>query len=295
MAGDRSAQAADGLSIYLRAARRTVGELGVYLNVFLTFARNSLVRDMTFRMNFLIESLSSLTWMLMNLGFYLLVYQHTSDVAGWDKYQFFAFMATTMIVNALVQTFFMPNVDEFAESIRTGGLDFALLKPIDTQFLISLAKVEWASLSNFVFGVGLLIYSLTQLKEVPSWPQLALYPVFILCGVMILYSLLAAMAAASIWLGRNTSLYDFWFYITIFSRYPREIYRGPWGEILNWFFTFLVPILIVVNVPAQTVVHEFDRNGWLLALYGVVAAIVSFVASRLLFRWALVSYRSASS
>ena len=34
----------------------------------------------------------------------------------------------------------MPNAEEFSELIRTGGLDFALLKPIDTQFLISFRK-----------------------------------------------------------------------------------------------------------------------------------------------------------
>ena len=32
----------------------------------------------------------------------------------------------------------MTNADEFSELIRTGALDFALLKPIDTQFLVSL-------------------------------------------------------------------------------------------------------------------------------------------------------------
>ncbi len=49
----------------------------------------------------------------------------------------------------------MPNANEFSELIRTGGLDFALLKPIDTQFLISFRRIEWSALSNFV--VGLLI------------------------------------------------------------------------------------------------------------------------------------------
>jgi ABC-2 type transport system permease protein len=48
-----------------------------YLRVFLTFARNSLVRNMTFRANFIIECISSLSWMLMNLGFYALVFTYT--------------------------------------------------------------------------------------------------------------------------------------------------------------------------------------------------------------------------
>ena len=50
------------------------------------------------------------------------------------------FLATTLFINSLVQAFFMPNAEEFSELIRTGELDFALLKPIDTQFLISLAQ-----------------------------------------------------------------------------------------------------------------------------------------------------------
>ena len=59
------------------------------------------------------------------------------------------------------------------------------------------------------------------------------------------------LAAASVWLGRNSSIYDFWFYITNFSRYPMEIYHGPVGGWIRWGFTFVLPVLIVVNVPAR--------------------------------------------
>ena len=48
----------------------------------------------------------------------------------------------------------MPNCEDISELIRTGGLDFALLKPIDTQFLISLEKVDWSSLANFAGRAG---------------------------------------------------------------------------------------------------------------------------------------------
>ena len=54
----------------------------------------------------------------------------------------------------------------------------------------------------------------------------ALSVFYVLCGVAILYSLMIALSATSIWLGQNRSLYDFWFYITNFSRYPMEIYDG---------------------------------------------------------------------
>lgn len=266
-----------------------------YVRVFATFARNSLVRDMTFRANFLIEAFTSLVWMLMNLGFYILIFHYTAQISDWNRYQFFAFMATSMFINSLVQAFFMPNAEEFSEQIRTGGLDFALLKPIDTQFLISMARIEWSSLSNFLFGIGLLIYSLANLDYLPSPLAMLLYPLYILCGVAILYSLMVAMAATSLWLGRNQSLYDFWFYITNFSRYPMEIYSGDYGTPLQWFFTFLVPVLVVVNVPARLMAKTMTPEYWWLAAFALLAAGASLAGSRWVFQRALLSYRSASS
>jgi ABC-2 type transport system permease protein len=240
--------------------------------------------------------------MLMNLGFYLLIFHYTDEIGrnGWGKYQFFVFLSTTLFINSIVQAFFMPNAEEFSELIRTGQLDFALLKPIDTQFLISLARVEWSSLGNFFFGLVLLVYSLWQLHHQPAplelqWAQAVLYPLYVLCGVAIFYSLMIALAATSIWLGRNQSLYDFWFYITNFSRYPMEIYNGRIGTPLRRFFTFIVPVLVVVNVPARLLARPLAPENWPLAGYALLATVASLWASRWIFSRALLSYRSASS
>ena len=165
-----------------------------YFRVFLVFARNSLVRDMTFRSNFLIEAVTSMAWMLMNLAFYVLIYSYTSNIAGWDKYQFFLFLATGLFINSLVQTFFMTNVDELSDLIRTGALDFALVKPIDTQFLVSLRRVDWSSLGNFFLGGVLAVYALLHVDYLPGPVQIVLYPVYVLCGAAIYYSLMIAMA-----------------------------------------------------------------------------------------------------
>ena len=269
-----------------------------YGRVFLVFARNSLVRDMTFRGNFIVECVSSLTWMAMNLGYYLLIFQFTTSIGentGWGKYEFFVFLATTLFINSIVQAFFMPNCEEFSELIRTGGLDFALLKPIDTQFLVSLHKVDWSSLSNFIFAACLLAYSLAHLPQWPTLVQAVLYPVYIICGVAIMYSLMITLSATSVWLGRNQTLYDFWFYITNFSRYPMEIYRGTIGEPLRWFFTFIIPVLVVVNVPAQLMAKPLEAQSWPLVGFALVATAASLWFSRYIFNSAMLSYRSASS
>ena len=276
-----------------------------YAAVFSTFLRNSLVRELSFRANFVIECLSSVTWTLMNLGFYLLIFHHTDQFgSGWGKWEFFVFLSTTMIINSIVQAFFMPNCEEVSELIRTGGLDFALLKPIDTQFLISLQKVDWSALANFVAGAVLLAVSLGQLhtraeNPLPIGPlPVLLYPVFVACGVGIMYALMISLSSTSIWLGRNQSLYDFWFYITNFSRYPMEIYEGPIGGVLRFAFTFVVPVLVVVNVPARLLAQPLYPQtslDWSLPLFTLLATAATLWLSRWFFLTALNRYRSASS
>lgn len=277
-----------------------------YWRVLLTFARNSLIRDMTFRTNFLVQAVSSVSWTLMNLGFYIIVFKHTSMIGpntGWGREEFFVFLGTTWIVNSIVQAFFMPNANEFSELIRTGNLDFALLKPIDTQFLISFTRIEWSSLANLAMGIGLLIHALIQLAGDPTDPSVPtvwavlLYPFYIACGVAILYGSMISLAATSVWLGRNQSLYDFWFYLTNFYRHPMEIFqRGRFGWSL---FVAVLPILVVANVPARLLARplfpEHDPWLWTLAPLTALAAVVALVVSRWVFQRALLSYRSASS
>jgi ABC-2 type transport system permease protein len=278
-----------------------------YFRIFQTFARNSLIRDMTFRTNFILQIVSSLGWTAMNIGFYQIIFKYTPSIGqdtGWDQDRFFLFFATTLIINSLVQAFFMPNAEEFSELIRTGGLDFALLKPIDTQFLVTLQKVDWSSVSNLIAGCLIALSSLYRLAHhevdpmIPSLVSVVLYVFFIGCGVAIMYSLMICLSATSVWLGRNQTLYDFWFYITNFSRYPMEMYNHGWGSAMYGFFTFVVPVLVVVNIPARILAQPVNPPGsdhWWLVAWTLVATGLSLFFSRQIFRRALNSYRSASS
>jgi len=287
------------------AIRNPQSAIGLYPKLLYTFARNSLIRDMTFRSNFLIEAVSSVFWMVMNLGFYLLVFLKieenqgaaaTANIAGWEKPEFLVFIGTTMIVNSVMQAFFMPNAQELSEMVRTGGLDFALLKPVDTQFLVSLRKSNWSSLGNFVVAIGLIAYAVPYLAAPPGPASWLFYPVYVLCGILIMYSIMISLAATSIWLGRNQTLYDFWFYITNFSRYPMEIYRGnALGEGLRLTFTYLLPILVVINVPARVLAKPLTTEYAGLAAFALAATVLALAGSRWVFKRALESYRSASS
>ncbi|MGE5192321.1 MAG: ABC transporter permease [Deltaproteobacteria bacterium] len=266
-----------------------------YGRVLRTFFRNSIVREMAFRGNFLIEVVTNAFWFGAQLVFFTLIFGNVREMNGWSRDQFFAFMATGMIINTLIEAFFMPNCANFSELIRTGNLDFALLKPIDTQFLVSFEKLDMGALCHLLFPLALLGYALRNLGWPVGWVEAAMYVGLVGLGIAFFYSLMIVLAATSVWLGRNQGLYEFWFYITIFARYPRDIYAGSMaGNVLRMLFSYVLPILLVITVPAEVVVGKVLHPSWITAV-SVAAAAGGLFVSRRVFYLALKSYRSASS
>lgn len=262
---------------------------------------------MTFRGNFLITVFTRAFWFAAQITLFEIIYSNVTSINDWSREEYFAFMATGMLINAIVETFFMPNCANFSELIRTGNLDFVLLKPIDTQFLISFEKVNIANLNQILLSVALLGYSLNTMGATITTAGVAMYLLLIAAGVVFFYSLMIILASTSIWFGRNQGLYDFWFYITVFARYPRSIYgsgsegRSPsemseWaaGDVLQFSFSYIIPILLVVTVPARVLLSKPLQPSWLIGV-ALVAPIFALLISRAVFHWSLRSYRSASS
>ena len=75
-------------------------------------------------------------------------------------------------------------------------------------------------------------------------------------------------------------------------RYPRQIYKG-WAEPLGLLFWYVLPVLLVINVPVSVMVTAFF-DPWSIALLGL-AVVVMLYLSRRFFLYALRCYRSASS
>ncbi len=267
--------------------------------VFFTFVRNGVIRETMFQANFLIQIVTRGFWFFAQIALFRIIYSRVPEINGWSEDQYFAFMATGMLVNGIVETFFMPNFAILSEQIRTGRLDFALLKPIDSQFLVSLERVNLAMVSQVMLALALLLMSLWNIGEPVSLMEVAVYAIYVLVGVAFFYSMMLVLACSSIWLGRNQGLYDFWFYITVFARYPRSIYDGrdesrtEGGEVLQFAFSWVMPILLVITVPARAILGTLDQPVW--AFVAAMAARVGLLASRLLFHWSLKFYRSASS
>jgi ABC-2 type transport system permease protein len=264
-----------------------------YLRLWLALARFSLVRELAFRTNFLVKLVVEVLWLSILLAFYHTIFAKTDRVADWDEHQYLFFVGFYFTLGGLLETLFLENCNNFADLVRSGDLDFFLLKPMDEQFLVTCRTIDWSCIANVLMGVGVMLAALLGGGWEFDLGRLLLFLTMLVCGVALAYGFLLMLTAASVWFMRNQSLFEMWWLFTTLMRYPREIFRGSWASPVGWFFSFAVPIMLVTNVPARIMLSMVLDP--LVVAYTFIATLAVLWLSRRFFRFALQRYRSASS
>ncbi len=266
--------------------------VGRYLGLLGSLARYTLARELAFRGNFLVKVAVEVIWLAILLAFYETIFARTNTVATWPKDQYLFFVGCFFALNGLIETLFLENCNDFAELVRTGDLDFLLLRPIDEQFLITCRRVDWATAPNVLMGFGVMGFALVRLHWEFDPVRLAAFVATFACGTAIAYSFMLILTSMSVWMVRNQSLMEMWWLFSSLARYPKEIFSGSSAEPLGFLFTFILPILLVANVPANAMVRSLNPP---MVGFTLAATAVLLYLSRRFFRHALQSYRSASS
>ena len=263
-----------------------------YLRLLNSFARFSLATELAFRANFLMKITVELIWLGMLLLLYDMIFGNTKEVGGWNSNQYLFFMGCYYLLEGTIETFFLSNCTEFSDLVRSGDLDFYLLRPIDEQFLITCRSIDWSTAPKLILGPAVMGVALWRVGHVEV-AQVAAFVVLFGCSVAIAYSFLVLLTMSAVWLVRNQSLMEMWWLLTTLMRYPREIYaRSWWAMPIYYGAWWLLPVLLIINVPAATMVRSLE---WDKALWAVVAATAMLLLSRWFFLRSLRSYRSASS
>lgn len=259
-----------------------------YLTIWLASVRYSLVRTMMFRFDFFLWSMVELFWMAVNVLMISVIYRHTDSVAGWSKYEMLLLVGTSMLIQRFLMGFFWSSIFELSRNVRTGNFDFFLAQPGNIMFMATTRKLDPDSLMNSLVAMALVAYSANQLQLHPSVLDIVLYGFLIFCGVVIHYSILVISMALSFWITSAQGVEGSYFTLMEFSRLPREAFKGL-GSLL---FVWILPVVVVSNSPARTLLYGFDPT-WTAWLAG--AAVIWFTLAVVIFNRGLRRYSSASS
>jgi len=261
-----------------------------YLSLYGALVKNSVVREMGFKMNFLLWIIVELLWFMLQITFFAVLYSHVDRIADWSKWQVILLLSTSHFIQQIFTALFFNNCVAISEHIRTGRLDFMMLLPVNTRFLISLRQVDLGAFVNAACAVALMIYAGRQLQLSPTFAQLGAFLLLCGAGLLVHYSLMFLLASVSFWTVRAQGIV--WGYYNLFqlSRLPDSAFPAGWFKA---FFTFALPMLLVANVPAKLLVEKLHSLTEMLLLFAM--SIVCLLVSELGWRFSIRRYASASS
>lgn len=252
--------------------------------------RNSLVREMAFKANFILWIITELLWFFGQIVFVEVMFAQTDRILDWTKWEVVLLIGTHQVISQLFQSFFYLNLANLPELVRTGKLDLMLLLPVDAQFSVSVRQFGLDNVVTGLVGLGIVGYSLHRLALVPGPAQWLLFGVALVLGCAIHYAVMFVLATASFWIVRAQGLIYSYFNVVSLARYPEGIYRGAF----RFFFMWILPVILVANVPARFLIRPQEAPWTGLAELGAAAAL-ALLLSRWLWNLALRRYSSASS
>jgi ABC-2 type transport system permease protein len=260
-----------------------------YLTIYAALWKNSVVREMGFKANFLLWIVVELLWFALQITFIAVIYSHTDHIEDWSKWQVVLLMGASHFIQQIFTALFLNNCVQLSEHIRTGRMDFFLLLPVNTRFLISLRQVDLGAFVNAASAVAVMVYAGRQLGLAPTVAHLFGFLILCAAGLLVHYSLMFLLASISFWTVKAQGIV--WGYYNLFyiARLPDSAFRG----FFRVFFTFALPMLLVANVPAKLVVNKLSRPLDMLLLLAM--SVVCLLLSELGWRFSVRRYTSASS
>lgn len=261
-----------------------------YLEIYSIMLRNSLIRELSFKANFILWMIVEVLWFVGQIVFFGIIFGNVDRIGDWSKWQVVLLIGTHQMIAQLFQAFFFVNVSNIPELVRTGKLDSLLVLPIDSQFAVSTKQFGLDSVLNAALGGVVVVVSLRQLGVVPDALSVLLYLVAVGFGIAVHYSIMLTLAAMSFWIVRAQGLVYGYFNFIQIARYPDTIFPRLFRFIFGW----IIPVIIVANIPARLLLKPLENPAFLM-FHLVVAGSIAVIGSRIFWRFALRHYSSASS
>ena len=259
-----------------------------YFKVHIKFLHTSLASELEYKTNILIDLITAILSLVGSIFLLSIFFQSKSSIGGWEFEQALIIQGIYTILNGITNTWFNPNLTEIVKHIREGTLDFVLLKPIDSQFFISLKKITPSGFLEIVLGIFLLLYCIRINQININLSFLTLCLITIICSICILYSLWFFISTTTIWFIKTWNATEVLRSFLYIGRFPLNSFSFS----LRIFFSVFIPIAFITTIPSEVFLGLSQL--WKILLE-IMVAIVFLISSRKFWLFALRYYSSASS
>jgi ABC-2 type transport system permease protein len=258
------------------------------LKLLSAFFKVNVQMSLAYRADTVVNILLNLMWLgweLLSLG---IIFSNTETIGGWSFGELIALLGVFRLVHTLMIALIWPNTEKFNQSIRDGSMDYTLLQPVNSMFLVTFSRITIWRVWDLVLAAVLIVIGVNMAGDTTTPLSILTFILLTISGAIVIYSLWIVLIALTFWFTKFDNNVTILQALLDAGRYPVTVYP-IWLRIL---VTFIIPIAVATTVPLQGLRGELNLSRVLMF---IAIGIVSFLVASQVWKRGLKQYSGASS
>lgn len=258
------------------------------LKLLSAFFKVNVQMALAYRADTIVNILLNLMWLGWELLSLSIIFSNTETLGGWGIGELIALLGVFRLVNTLMIALIWPNTEKFNQSIRDGSMDYTILQPVNSMFLVTFSRITVWRIWDLVLAVILIVVGINMSGDVTSPLQILTFVLLAITGTIVIYSLWIVLIALTFWFTKFDNNVTILQALMDAGRYPVTVYP-VWLRVI---VTFIIPIAVATTIPLQALRGELVSGQVLMY---IAISIASFWVASIVWKAGLKRYSGASS
>lgn len=243
------------------------------------------INEMEYRMNFFMRALIELSYLILGVVMFEVIYSNVTLIKGWSKNEMLLLVLTTNFLDSVITFLFNAGLSEIPQMVNSGTLDFVMIKPVNKQFYLTFRKFELSQIINIVINIIFSVYIIRKMHIEFSVGKIVVFSFLLILSVIIMYNIYFLIMILSFWTVKIDVGVKLFYQLFNIGNKPANTFPN----VLKLLFTYVFPIFIAFNYPVKFLVNQLSVRQ--IVISAVVAA-VSFCITSFIFILSLKRYSS---
>ncbi|RJE91203.1 hypothetical protein D3P07_03835 [Paenibacillus sp. 1011MAR3C5] len=260
------------------------------MRLYFKYLSIQLKSQMEYRTSFLLMSVGQFFIPFMVFGGLYFMFQRFGELQGWSFFEVALCFSVIHLAFSLSECF-ARGFDSFSSLVGRGDFDRLLVRPRSTALQVLGSKFEFTRIGRLLQSVIVLIWSVSNLPQVWSFPKLLTLLLMIANGTMIFTGIFILAATFCFWTIQAIEVAN------VFTDGGREMAQYPLNIYEKWvtrFFTFIIPFGCVSYLPLMYVLDKREGSMFLPMLI-TFGGVLFLIPCLLIWRFGVRHYRSTGS
>src|SRR5215210_2080873 len=169
------------------------------LKLLSAFLKVNIQMSLAYRADTVVNILLNLMWLGWELLSLSIIFGNTDTIGGWDFGELIALLGVFRLVHTLMIALIWPNTEKFNQSIRDGSMDYTLLQPINSMFLVTFSRITIWRAWDLVLAAIVIIVGVNMSGDTTTLLQLLTFIILTMSGGMIICSVWIVLSALTCW------------------------------------------------------------------------------------------------